>query len=392
MLTIVGGTYLEYCQTPEYEGLYGSGLRAAAAISEFISAIDFISCLGAQDRQSAESICNTFGINATFYTIPDTVVFDYFHPLSKPVHYLHPELVNKIELPEIETEYVLYYGMVEANIKITADYVVYDPQNWESFKQTGSNANHLAIVLNKNEAILLSQSEPGEALEKVGKKLLIQEKAEIVVIKNGSNGALVIEESQITEVPVFKTSRVWPIGSGDIFSAVFAWKWMIEKMPASHAALTASQATAQFCETKTLPLQLNYPLDPLPINQTGKFIYLAGPLFTVADKYFITDVRNILLDFGNKVFSPLHDVGMSSTNSEIADKDLEALKDVDAVFAIINGMDAGTLFEIGYARSIGKRVVALAENVNENDLTMLLGSGCEVENDLTTAIYKVSWH
>ena len=31
------------------------------------------------------------------------------------------------------------------------------------------------------------------------------------------------------------------------------------------------------------------------------------------------------------------------------------------------------------------------ENVNSNDLTMLIGTGCEIKDDFTTAVYKASW-
>jgi len=59
--------------------------------------------------------------------------------------------------------------------------------------------------------------------------------------------------------------------------------------------------------------------------------------------------------------------------------------------AVVNGLDAGTLFEIGYAKSLGKKVVAFAQNVNSSDLTMLIGTDCEITSDFSTAVYKASW-
>lgn len=96
-------------------------------------------------------------------------------------------------------------------------------------------------------------------------------------------------------------------------------------------------------------------------------------------------------------FSPYHDVGIvdssniKSESTAIAEKDLEGLINCDVVLAVISGTDAGTLFEIGYAKANNKKVVILSQNVNDNDLTMLIGTGCDVTDDFTTAVYKASW-
>ena len=54
-------------------------------------------------------------------------------------------------------------------------------------------------------------------------------------------------------------------------------------------------------------------------------------------------------------------------------------------------MDAGTLFEVGYARALDISVVGVAECMDEQPLTMLLGSGCAITNDFATAIYSACW-
>ena len=104
----------------------------------------------------------------------------------------------------------------------------------------------------------------------------------------------------------------------------------------------------------------------------------------------INEIRNKLIEFGNQVFSPFHDVGIGSAE-QVVDKDLAAIRDSDVLFVILSGTDPGTIFEIGYAKASAKRVVILAENIKENDLTMFIGTGCEITNDLSTAIYKASW-
>jgi len=57
----------------------------------------------------------------------------------------------------------------------------------------------------------------------------------------------------------------------------------------------------------------------------------------------------------------------------------------------LNGGDAGTIFEIGYAVAKEKPVVALAQNVRPEDLKMSEGSGCVIADDFVTAIYQSVW-
>jgi nucleoside 2-deoxyribosyltransferase len=90
------------------------------------------------------------------------------------------------------------------------------------------------------------------------------------------------------------------------------------------------------------------------------------------------------------VFSPYHDIGIGDPH-QVVPKDIVEIKKTDLLFAIMNGLDPGTLFEIGYAKALGKRVVVLAENIGINDLTMLIGTDCEITADFATAIYKASW-
>jgi sugar/nucleoside kinase (ribokinase family) len=302
MLSIIGGTYYERCQEPNSHELYGSGLRAAAALSKKGFDIRFNSCIGKADMYLANLLCNTFGITPSFEPIEETITFYYNHPLSRPLAYPDTSNQSKILLPEIVSENILYYGQIEATAKVNGSYVVYDPQNGIRFKDTGSKAKHLALVLNRREALSISGLTEDMHLNEIGKALLDIESAEVVVIKNGSRGALVIDRLGVNEIPVFETSSVWPIGSGDIFSAVFAWKWIIEKKSAAESALFASRYTALYCESIVLPLpQEPKMFEALPQYEQTRKIYLAGPFFTMAERWFLEELREILLDFGNQV-------------------------------------------------------------------------------------------
>jgi nucleoside 2-deoxyribosyltransferase len=49
------------------------------------------------------------------------------------------------------------------------------------------------------------------------------------------------------------------------------------------------------------------------------------------------------------------------------------------------------VFEIGYARALGKPVVVFAQNVSEESLKMLEGTECDICDDFVTAIYRTAW-
>ncbi len=91
-----------------------------------------------------------------------------------------------------------------------------------------------------------------------------------------------------------------------------------------------------------------------------------------------------------KVFSPWHDVGHGIA-SEVVSKDLQALEQSAIVFAILDGLDSGTLFEIGYAVKKGIPIIGYVESESSESIKMLEGTNCLLERDLTTSLYKCFW-
>jgi hypothetical protein len=268
-LNIIGGTYLESCVEPNYYDLYGSGLRAACALSEKGFDISFISCVGDEELSTAQSACSIFNIKDNFVNIEETVLFEYYHPLSKPVAYSKVFLLPIISLPELKAEFILFYGLIEATIQVDGNFVVYDPQNGIPFSKTNSKAQHLALVLNRLEVLTLANMTSSGDLSLAGKLLLEQEHAEVVIIKDGSNGGLIVTPSGVDYFSVYQTTKVWPIGSGDIFSAAFAWQWVIEGKSPAEAAIFASQCAAEFCETQSLPLPI-FPKSRISIKRNQR--------------------------------------------------------------------------------------------------------------------------
>jgi nucleoside 2-deoxyribosyltransferase len=105
----------------------------------------------------------------------------------------------------------------------------------------------------------------------------------------------------------------------------------------------------------------------------------------------VEEARRSLVSLGASVFSPLHDVGTDDNPVTIARDDLKGLNNSTAVLALIPELDPGTVFEIGYARARDIAVVAYAEGVKDEHLTMLAGSHCLCVEDFCSALYNVVW-
>jgi nucleoside 2-deoxyribosyltransferase len=117
---------------------------------------------------------------------------------------------------------------------------------------------------------------------------------------------------------------------------------------------------------------------------------LAGPFFCLAERWLVEEARSHLLGMKLSVFSPLHDVGPGPADV-VAPADLAALDQCDRVFALLDGADPGTVFEVGYARAKGIPVVALTQTLSEEQLKMIVGSGCIHVDDFATAVYLTAW-
>lgn len=398
MINIVGGTYNEKCFEPAWEETYGSGLRGCKSIMALdptckISYATFIDDSLIPYLESYKDYYENF--EYSFKSIPETLLFYYDHPLNNARIFPRLDTINTEEnVLEVESENILVYGVLEGKTKVIGKKVVYDPQSSVKpvpFCSTGSKAEELAIVVNWSEAKALAKSSDLESIKDYFFKI---ELAQILIIKMGPKGALIsIKGKEDVIVPVYKTDHVWSIGSGDVFAAIFSYWWFKETDPVL-AAKKASYSTAEYCNWKDFQFsefESNTSIVPLNItNFPESKVYIAAPFFTFAQRWLIDQIRRAFFDMGISAFSPLHDVGYGNS-LDIAKKDLEGLKSCALVFAVLDGLDAGTLFEIGYAISYEVPVVGFVQNESPDRLFMMEGTNCLLENDLTTAIYKSYW-
>lgn len=396
MITVVGGVYLERCMSPAWNEYFGSGGRAASAIANLGGPVKLVAYADENASEVLAPRAYLEGFECEFTPISRTPSFAYHHSLQTPVIDVSE---NSSQTIHVKADNVVQFGMIEGDAIIEADFAVYDPQspdNPKAFNDNGSKTQHLALILNEYEAAkLLGKKVAGKA---AAEELVKSGQAEVVIIKRGAKGALLVDATGAHPIPAYKTDNVWKVGSGDVFVATFGHYWMGEKLSPLDAAINASKAVAYYVSTKGFispKLLAETAFEPIVLSerfQDGYVpnIYLAGPFFSMGQLWLINEARQNLREMGLTVFSPYHDVGRGSAE-DVVQKDLEAINNCDLLYAIGDGMDSGTIFEIGYARALNIPVVMYSENETPENRKMMEGSGCHLCEDYVTSIYKSLW-
>jgi len=397
-MIVAGGIYREVSTFPGDDQLYGSAGRAASVLASLTSEdIHLHSYVGKDFLKEVELRANNWKVNLHTKLIERTLTFKYYHGLSTPN--IQPLSALFTSNPSIQAtaELVLRFGMLEGDAVVHAKTAIFDPQNPQQpdfFDSNGSTAERLAYVLNRGEALSLTGK---ETIDDAAAMLMNEKNANVVVIKSGAFGAIVYNNSR-TKIHAYETKQVWPIGSGDVFAAVFSYYWGEKNLEANEAAECASRAAAVYCDTKLLQFDKSqlesktFIYKPLIPKRTPDkcLIYIAGPFFTMSQYWLVSEARDAMLGNGYKVFSPVHDVGIG-TAEEVVEKDLDGLRESQVVLALCDGLDSGTLFEVGYAVNENIPVVAFAEQTSDESMKMLEGTGCLHFRDFTTAIYHAQW-
>lgn len=372
--------------------LAGSGMRAAATLAASGTTIQLVSAVSSHEFDVADITAGTLDVNVDWATTRTRGVgFSYFTPLGAPlIEGAGSRLDDSINVAD---DVVLAFGMIEAGeVSVEARRAIVDPQRPRSLSDEDLpkvRAQETAWTLNERETRLLA----GGATNVKDGALALQRRfdLDVVVTKRGPRGALVTtrDGSQV-EVGAYMTRRVFPIGSGDVFAAAFAWAWGDQGRDPVAAATIASAAAAHWCETTELVtprtiLDGHTSLEQVPPDTTSK-VYLAGPFFNLQQRWLIDVARDALAP---GVWSPFHEVGPGGL--EVAEQDLEGLRQCDSILALIDDDDPGTLFETGYAVRMQIPVVAYGESGHPEGHKMLSGTGGEHHTDLSTALYRAVW-
>jgi hypothetical protein len=392
-MIVVGGVYSEYCYHPAWHQIFGSGGRGAAVLTRLgVSNVALTTCVAPDALRAVGATLIPYDVDIHSISSDSLYEFTYTHPLSEP--FLKPFPPHPANFSEaIQDEVVLAYGMLEGMPHVQAKSIIYDPQSETDILRPSEfvdNSERLALVLNERELEMLC----GTADMAAGAQAILHaNEASVVIVKQGPFGCIVADHHGTYSVPVFPTRTVFKIGSGDVFSAAFAKFWALDGMSPLEAAQDASRCASLYCETKSIDAVSRFKdANWTPREKRRRpAVYLAGPFFSLAQRFLVEEARRSLIALGAKVFSPMHEVGIDAPPAIIAKEDLKGLEESTVVLALIADLDPGTIFEIGFARARNIPVVAYGEGIKEEHLTMLVGSECFCSDDFCSALYNAIW-
>lgn len=394
MITVIGGTYREIDYDNISHEIFGSGFRSCKFLLENACKVNYFT-FGNKDTISYLNENKKVYTNFNFkcFDSPELITFKYSFPLDNPSIFPNLQNISKSVIEEVVEDNIICFGMLEGEVKIKGKKVIYDPQTAikpKKFSDFGES-DKLVYIVNRSEAESISGSKD---IKEIKKFFFEDENAYAFIIKNGPYGAILYYASLEFSIPSYVTPNVHKIGSGDIFTGSFAYYWLEKNLPLEKCALYASQSTAYFCDIQgyidTSKLDdIDYK-ENKPINISENQVYLAAPFFSLAELILIDKIRNAFLDFGIKVFSPFHDIGLGNDVS-IAQKDIEGLMKSDIIFCVFDNLDSGTLIESGYALAHDKKIIAYQRTCEKNNLLMLKPGDIKSFSNLTTAIYHTIW-
>lgn len=399
-LSVVGGFYREVCIEPAWDAWFGSGGRAACAANKASPHVEvelWSPVRSGRPSAQFQMLAERDGIRVRELPSSAAYRFDYRHPLSQPLFGAPSSDKGQTnsEWPSLESRAALVFGMLEGSVKVNAEYLVYDPQSPDAPvrpEELGLQWKKLAVVCNEREARALGAT--GDTCLALSRSLATIVQADVTIVKFGARGAALTESGESKIIPPLPSPRVFSIGSGDVFSGIFAAYWAAMGTSSIEAATVASAAVAKYVETKCLDDLCVGPtaqptLGDLP-TQIGGRVYLAGPFFDEGQRWLVDELRRALMALGTKVFSPLHDVGRGDTG-RIYKCDIDGIRSCDVLFAILHQSDPGTVYEVGYAAALDKPIVGLVAESTGESLKMIRGANATLCEDIASAVYQTAW-
>ncbi len=380
-MIIAGGLYKESCVVPEWNAEYGSGGRAAAAVVAMSPATVLHTYSSSPNSDGLDSL-RQLGVDVRLYPAAHGVAFAYFHPLSDP--HIEPARSLIVQHPpmEVSGEAVLRFGMLEGDAIVKANRAVYDPQTSvepAEFVANGSHVEELALVLNQGEARALS----GSADVRDAALTLLQRGAAVVVVKAGARGAFIAERGgAVAEIPAYRSSRVFKIGTGDVFSSMFALEWAERKQRPTLAADLASRFVAAYCSTGTLPLsaESQNPGDPIIFNRPP-VVFLEGATNTIGRRFVMEEARYSLGELGAVVVCPALDATPSASQCSIS-----------AALMIADGSQTRMRSRVRRMNNAGIPVVLLDELHSSSAFARAIDQPrLRITDDFASAMYFALW-
>lgn len=388
---VVGGAYRETCADPRVDWTFGSGVRAASVLG--VAAERLVTVADPDTLTDIPAVLNDVGVSDS--PRRHRIEFAYDTPLSPPRLLMH-DADRDIEVPQVVADDVVVFGMVEAKPTVGARRAVVDPQHSLSLDQVAEliMAEELVLVANLREARDLAKEHDLEtAVETIFSRIGVAG----VVIKAGALGALVFRaNAEVVGVSAIATRRVFPIGSGDVFTAALAAHYFATG-DLTAAAREASRRTASYARLRHfVPVDLGEEgmsvVEPTVRSvQDPPRVYVAASFANPEQRWSGHTMDGGINDIGGHSIYPLREIGEKEDAKVTAEADLASLDTCDAMVLLADVARTGPFFEAGWATCRGIPVVVMNSDPDPDRYTMLNGTGADLVSDLATAAYRAVW-
>lgn len=385
-MIVVGGTYIEECDWPEWNRLMGPGLRAALAVSELSKGTELFTYCHSENRPDFDLTASAAGLKAHVRTTNDLIKFFYKHPLTSPPEKEPKNTSEPIEEPwEVSGKTILAFGMLESGIVVNAERAVIEWSRYDQRVERGT-VGSLALIAAENElpdGFALDVNDRDAASEHMAAW-----NAALMIVRRQAGGAVLFHGENRTEVPAYIASEWFKVGAGNVFSAMFAYYWGELRFDPFHAADLASRSSAFYAGTRTLPM-LSHEGVPLRevFDPAAKCkIFIASPCYSMAQQWLLDEAITSLERLGVETVSP-YDLGLDGVAVE--NKDIvTTLADCNAVLVLAEGADMPSVLAVGLAHVRKLPIVVLSEEDKQRRLDLWLGTDCEVARDFASAVYR----
>ncbi|QDD95234.1 Nucleoside deoxyribosyltransferase [Roseomonas mucosa] len=376
---IAGGLYRELCETPTWNAQFGSGGRAAAAVSAMSPGSTLHTYARDGNNAGADEL-SALGVQLSRTHSDIAIAFAYFHPLSQPHIEPRPGTIPQEPPIHVSGEVVLRFGFLEGSALVHAAKAIYDPQTAvhpEPFGANGSTAKRLALVMNELE--LCRYTGCPDLATAAGNAMSNDNQVTVIVVKRGVRGVTVYERNvEPITVPAYYSSQVFKIGTGDVFSAVFAHHWGEAGTSAPEAADLASRSVSAYCETMTLPVPTESLKSREPVTgQAPSRIILHGSTSTIGRRYTLEEARFRLKELGIDALSPQLD-----EIPEPLSKNLPSL-------VVADGLSTTEIRRLCETKPY--RGIIVLDEERRPDVAELSSLGVTIISDFASSLYRSAW-
>ena len=135
---------------------------------------------------------------------------------------------------------------------------------------------------------------------------------------------------------------------------------------------------------------------------TETWIYVAGPLFSTAERNFNSELASHLQNGALGVFLPQDECNGFSDPADIYEKCIDGIRGASVLIAVLDGTDAdsGTAWEMGYAVARGIPVIGIRTDFrrhgDDGGLNLMLSRSCtgiiEISSLTGATVAEISQH